>query len=110
MNNHIIDSETLTERKRLSEDGIICMTFNLHKNKVVDKPHFTSRGFIYMKNSSDLISDIENKAYKLANTYLFKHPRLGEKKFKEYIQAELSTYIQSITNSKPIIEIITIQI
>lgn len=110
MNNHIIDSETLTERKRLSEDGIICMTFNLHKNKVIDKPHFTSRGFIYMKNSSELISDIENKAYKLANTYLFKHPRLGDKKFKEYIQAELSTYIQSITNSKPIIEIITIQI
>ena len=63
-----------------------------------------------MKNSTELISDIETKAYKLANSYLFKHPRLGEKKFKEYIQTELSSYIQSITSLKPIVEIITLQI
>ncbi len=110
MNNQIIDSETLSERKRLSEDGIICMTFNISKNKLVDKPHFTSRGFIYMKNSTELISDIENKAYKLANSYLFKHPRIGEKNFKEYIEKELSNYIQSITSLKPIVEVITLQI
>ena len=86
------------------------MTFNISKNKLVDKPHFTSRGFIYMKNSTELISDIENKAYKLANSYLFKHPRIGEKNFKEYIEKELSNYIQSVTSLKPIVEVITLQI
>lgn len=108
--NQTISPETLQERKRLSEEGIVCLTFNMHKNTLVDKPHFASRGFIYNKNSQELILDIVTKAYKLANTYLFKHSKIGDKRFKEYIKTELSSYIQNKTSMKPVLEIITLQV
>ncbi|MCF0117354.1 MAG: ribonuclease J, partial [Bacilli bacterium] len=71
--NNIIDEQTVKERKLISDAGVVSITFCVSKNRLVNKPTFTSRGFIYMKNSNELINDIVDKAYRLANTYMYKN-------------------------------------
>ena len=92
-NRNIIDEKIVKERKMLADSGIVNITFNIENNHLLDKPHFNSRGFIYMKESSDLINEIETKAMKLANAYLLKHVRFSENKFKEKMEEELSAFI-----------------
>ena len=109
-NKNIIDEAVVKERKLLAEDGIVTITFNIRDNHLLDKPHFNSRGFIYMKESQELINAIETKALKLANAYLIKNVRFGEKKFKAQMEEEISAFIYEKVEMKPIVIAIVINI
>ena len=50
-NKQIIDESIVKERKALADSGIVTITFDIRDNHLVDRPHFNSRGFIYMKES-----------------------------------------------------------
>lgn len=109
-NKNIIDDNIVKERRSLSEDGIVSVTFNIRDNHLLDKPHFNSRGFIYMKESYDLINDIETKAMKLANQYLIQNVRFGDIKFKKTMEAQLAEFIKEKTSREPMIVPIVIHI
>ena len=63
-----------------------------------------------MKESQELINEIETKALKLANAYLIKNVRFGEKKFKAQMEEEISTFIYEKVEMKPIVIAIVINI
>ncbi|MBO7079939.1 MAG: ribonuclease J, partial [Bacilli bacterium] len=109
-NKQIIDESIVKERKALADSGIVTITFDIRDNHLVDKPHFNSRGFIYMKESYELINEIETKAMKCANAYLIKHVRFSENKFREYIEAEIAAFIYEKVELKPTIVAIVINI
>ena len=109
-NKKIIDESVVKERRLLAEDGIVTMTFNLRDNHLLDKPHFNSRGFIYMKESQELISEIESKAMKAANGYLIRNIKFGEKKFKNEMEEVISSFIYEKVGRKPIVIAIVIQL
>lgn len=52
-----IGNIVLRDRKILSEDGVFVavVTIDRKKKKIVDSPQITSRGFVYVKTSRDLI-------------------------------------------------------
>ena len=52
----------LKDRKQLSEFGMFAVVINLSsKNKkILGKPKFLSRGFVYLKDSQSLLKEIEN--------------------------------------------------
>ncbi len=54
-----IGNIVLRDRKILSEDGIFIavVTIDRKKKKIVDRPKITSRGFVYVKTSRDLIAE-----------------------------------------------------
>ena len=54
-----IGNIVLRDRKILSEDGVFVavVTIDRRKKKIVDSPHITSRGFVYVKTSRDLIAE-----------------------------------------------------
>ncbi|KRN34361.1 ribonuclease J [Liquorilactobacillus mali] len=54
-----IGNIVLRDRKILSEDGVFIavVTIDRRKKKIVDSPQITSRGFVYVKTSRDLISE-----------------------------------------------------
>ncbi len=109
-NKQIIDESIVKERKALADSGIVTITFDIRDNHLVDKPHFNSRGFIYMKESYELINEIETKAMKCANAYLIKHVRFSEHKFREYIEAEIANFIYEKVELKPTIVALVIHI
>ena len=106
----IIDEAIVKERRNLADSGIVAITFNIRDNHLLDKPHFNSRGFIYMKQSYDLINEIETKALKLANAYLIRNVRLNEKKFKQQMEEEIAAFIYEKVELKPVIVAIVIHI
>lgn len=109
-NKMIIDEAIVKERRNLADSGIVAITFNIRDNHLLDKPHFNSRGFIYMKQSYDLINEIETKALKLANAYLIRNVRFNEKKFKQQMEEEIAAFIYEKVELKPVIVAIVIHI
>ena len=111
-NKNILDSKIVKERKTMAESGIISITYVVEKNYLVQRPTINSRGFIYMNNANDIIKDITDKAYKFANTYLFKikNNHFYENKFKEDVKLEIEKYVSAEYGLLPIISIFVIKI
>ncbi len=98
----------LRDRKQLAEYGIFSIILNLSsKNKrIIGRPQFISRGFIYMKNSRDLLKEIENIIFDIHRSWLnesYKTNRFVTDNLKERIEKELSKFIFKKTEREPII-------
>ena len=102
-NDLLVDSNIIKERKLLSEDGMVSCSLVLKNNKLISNPEIISRGFIYMKNSEHLINQIQQKAISAFKDYSKTHKRYNPVVLKKYISNELSTLIYELTERKPII-------
>lgn len=102
-NDSLIDSNIIKERKLLSEDGMVGCTMVIKNNKLINNPEIISRGFIYMKKSEQLINQIQQKAIDAFKEYAKTHKRYNPVVLKKHISNELSTLIYELTERKPII-------
>lgn len=102
-NNSIVDSNIIKERKLLSEDGMVSCVFVIKNNKLINNPQIISRGFIYIKNSEALNNAIQKKAVEAFKEYASTHKRFNSSVLKKHISTELSTLIMELTERKPII-------
>lgn len=113
VNNTMIDGSgigdigniVLRDRKVLSEDGVFVavVTIDRRRKKIVAKPKITSRGFVYVKASRDLIrdsSDIVEKTIldNLANVKDFDWTTL-----KTAVRDNLSHFLYEQTRRRPVI-------
>ncbi len=59
-----VGSVVLRDRKILSEDGLIVVTVTIDKysREIVSGPEILSRGFVYVKESENLMNDIKQEA------------------------------------------------
>jgi ribonuclease J len=57
-----VGSIVLRDRKTLAEEGIVVVIVTIHKktNNLIGEPEIISRGFVYVKESGDLIKDSRN--------------------------------------------------
>ena len=102
-NNLLIDNNIIKERKLLSEDGMVGCVLVIKNNKLINNPEIISRGFIYMKKSEQLINQIQYKALETFKEYAKTHKKYNPVVLKKYISNELSTLIYNLTERKPII-------
>lgn len=102
-NNTLVDSNIIKERKLLSEDGMVSCVFVIKNNKLINNPQIISRGFIYMKNSEQLINSIQKKAIDSFKEFANNHKKFNSSVLKKYISNELSSLIFDLTERKPII-------
>ena len=102
-NNTLIDSNIIRERRALSEEGMVSCLFVLRHNKLISNPQIISRGFIYMKNSEQLINLIQQKAIEAFKSYSNTHKNFNSTVLQKHISTELSTLIYELTERKPII-------
>ena len=102
-NDSLIDSNIIKERKLLSEDGMVSCVIVLRNNKLISNPEIISRGFIYMKKSEQLINQIQQKAIDAYKEYAQTHKKYNPVVLKKHITNELSTLIYDLTERKPII-------
>ena len=60
-----VGSVVLRDRKHLAEDGIIIVVATLDSatGEILSGPDVVSRGFVFVKESGDLIADAQNTAY-----------------------------------------------
>lgn len=99
-----IGSVVLRDRKHLSEDGLVVVvaTADLHDRYIVSGPDIVSRGFVYVKESEELMA----RAKKVAETALEKAISRGGRDFaaiKNAVRDDLTKFFFKETKRKPMI-------
>lgn len=92
------------DREMLSENGIVLISATISKKDkvILVGPEVTTRGFIYVKDSKEIISEIKKISEdvitrNITDTYI------EYNKIKTEIRTELSKYLYSETECKPMI-------
>ena len=94
----------LRERKQLAQDGIfiIVFTIDFEKFTLVTRPEIVSRGFVYMKESEELITESREKVSSIIDDYLQKCER-DLNNLKNQIKEQISKYLYEKTKRRPMI-------
>ena len=100
-----IGEVVLKDREMLSDNGImiISVTLNKQTKKIMAGPEILTRGFVYVRDSYELLNEIKKISEKiiLDNTNGMKY--IEYNKIKNTIRDELSKYLISQTGNKPMI-------
>lgn len=99
-----VGSIVLRDRKHLSEDGLIVvvMTIDHASQTVVAGPDIISRGFVYVRESEDLMESMRIKTADIVNTCL-ENNTLDWASLKSHVKNELGAFIFGKTKRKPMI-------
>lgn len=98
----------LKDRKQLSEYGMFVVIVNVSANskKIIGKPRFLSRGFIYFKNSQNLLKEIQMCIFDSHRSWLSSHSdvkKLENKELKTQLEKDLGKLIYKKTEREPIV-------
>lgn len=99
-----IGNIVLRDRKILSEDGIfiVVVTISRRGKKIVAHPQITSRGFVYVKASRDLIRESGEMVTEIVEKHL-QEDDFEWSKLKQDIRDRLSRYLFEQTKRRPVI-------
>ena len=94
----------LRDRKVLSDDGIfvVVVTIDRKQKKIVSAPQITSRGFVYIKASRDLIKESADTTSEIVEKHLHSDD-FEWSKLKQDIRDQLSRYLFEQTKRRPVI-------
>ena len=99
-----VGSAVLRDRRHLAEDGIVMaiITLSSENGKPVTDPEIITRGFIYVKDSEELLQDLRNLTMSTAEAYRGKRGRdLNE--LKGAIRSAVSNYLFKATKRSPMV-------
>ena len=99
-----IGSVVLRDRKHLSEDGLVVVvaTIDMNDQLIVSGPDIVSRGFVYVKESEELMQRARDVAEKSLERAMSK--RYGDRTYlKGVIRDDLAKFIYKETKRKPMI-------
>lgn len=99
-----IGNIVLRDRKVLSEDGIFiaAVTINRRAKKIISKPRITSRGFVYVKTSTDLMEESAAIVEKVVLENLEKQD-FDWGVLKQEIRDQLGRHLYEQTKRRPVI-------
>lgn len=92
----------IDDRQKLAKYGVVVYSLSIDKKKrtLLKKPHIVSRGFVFMKNSKDMIdkaTELIEKAYDKNNN------KKTTEDIREVINKELKDYLYSETEREPML-------
>ena len=96
----------LKDREMLSENGIVIISCTLDKNtkKILGGPEILTRGFIYVKESQDLLEETKRISREVIETSLDETAkRVDYSKIKNDVRDVLGKFFYKETESKPMI-------
>ena len=99
-----IGSVVLRDRKHLSEDGLVMVvaTVDIHSGYLVSGPDIISRGFVYVKESEELMDEARKIAEQSLENSLSRHTH-DRQQIKGAMRDDLARFIFKKTNRKPMI-------
>ena len=99
-----VGNMVLRDRKNLAENGIITIVVAIdRKNKIITSgPDIVSRGFVYVRNSEELIEEVRNIAEKVVERCL-ENDITQWAEIKNGIRRELDNFIYEKMKKKPMI-------
>ena len=99
-----VGSVVLRDRRHLAQDGLIVVvaTVSMEDREILSGPDIVSRGFVYVKESEELMSGLKQKAAETLQ-YCFDNDVDEWNAIKGKVKDVLTNYIYSITKRKPMI-------
>ena len=99
-----VGSVVLRDRKHLAQDGmiVVCVNISAQDGAVITGPDIITRGFIYVKESEELMEELRNVAMEAIE-------RCGRKRVRDWtaiktaIKNDLSGYLYKTTKRNPMI-------
>ena len=106
-----IGNVVLRDRKMLSEEGLFTVVIALkkHTGELLSQPEVISRGFVYVKNSEELMKEAKSVAEGLARQFETAH-RSEWSGIKNNIRSELKNFLFNKTKRRPMVLPIIIEI
>ena len=97
-----IGSVVLRDRRHLAEDGLVVVVATIDNGQIISGPDIVSRGFVYVKESEELMRGVRSVAEASINRILDK--RINDwAHIKNIIREDLQRYIFRETKRKPMI-------
>lgn len=99
-----IGSIVLHDRLKLSQDGLVIVTatIGLKKKEILSGPDILSRGFVYMRESGDLINDGRHVIFNTIRKAM-SAKNASESDIRQAIIDDLAKYLHKETARKPMI-------
>ena len=99
-----VGAVVLRDRKHLAEDGmiVVCVNLSSEDGSVLTGPDIITRGFIYVKESEELIEDLREVAWEAIERCQRKRTR-DWNTIKSAIKNDLSGYLYKHTKRNPMI-------
>ena len=101
-----IGNLVLKDREMLGENGIVIISCTLDKNtkKIVGGPEILTRGFIYVKESQDLLEETKKISREVIESNIeVNSKRVDYSKIKNDVRDVLGKFFYKATESKPMI-------
>ena len=99
-----VGSVVLRDRKHLAEDGmiVVCVNLSAQNGDIITGPDIITRGFIYVKESDELMDELQIVAMEAIDRCLRKRIR-DHAAIKSAIKNDLSGYLYKTTKRNPMI-------
>ena len=99
-----VGSVVLRDRKHLADDGmiVVCVNLSSEDGSILTGPDIITRGFIYVKESGELLDELQEVAIEAIERCQRKHIREWSA-LKSAIKNDLSGYLYKTTRRNPMI-------
>nr|WP_326127288.1 ribonuclease J [uncultured Oscillibacter sp.] len=99
-----VGAVVMRDRKRLAEDGmvVVVMPVSAHNGALLSPPEIITRGFIYVKESGDLMKDLQGVAMDAAEGVTRRRGR-DDGELKGAVKAAVSSYLFKNTKRSPMV-------
>ncbi|MCM0583189.1 ribonuclease J [Weissella diestrammenae] len=99
-----IGTAVLRDRQMLSQDGLVVVvaTIDLKNQEITAGPDILSRGFIYMRESEELINEGRREIFKAILTAM-REPNASEHSIRNVVISQLQRFLYDQTKRRPLI-------
>ena len=100
-----VGAVVLRDRKILAEDGMVVVIINVQNGQLISEPEIITRGFIYVKESEELMHELRDVAYSAAQSVIGKGGKnsrdMGE--LRGAVKSAVSNYLFKHTKRSPMV-------
>jgi len=99
-----VNDTVIKERELLSQDGFLLIIANIDARErlMLNEPEIVSRGFMYMKDNEEVITQIET-IYRNITAKQFAARTIDWRAYKESIRNQVADYLYKETRRKPVV-------
>ena len=99
-----VGAVVMRDRKRLAEDGmvVVVLPVSSYDGVLLSPPEIVTRGFIYVKESGDLMKELQNIAAEAAESVYRKRSR-DEGELRGVVKSAVSSYLYKTTRRSPMV-------
>jgi len=99
-----VGAVVLNDRKLLAEDGmvVIVLPISSHDHRLLSEPEIVSRGFVYVKESEELLQELRNLAYDTVES-MSARKRKDDGEICRTVRSAVSSYLFKHTRRSPMV-------